>query len=193
VKLFTCGPSVYRPQHIGNYRTFFFEDILQRYLQYCRYEVQREINYTDIEDKSIGEAQQKGIGIDELTKPVEHRFIETCRRLALRLPDMIPRSSTSVATAAAIIARLIDTGNAYRHGVNIYFDPTTFEGFGKLFGLDMRRWPKKKFDSVKIHIPDGGGIGAILFSGTATEKEIRCGGTEKSAEAAVHGTYRIRP
>src|SRR5690554_3674873 len=56
VKLFTCGPSVYRRPHIGNYRTFLFEDLLQRYLEYLGYRVERVINFTDVEDKAIAEA-----------------------------------------------------------------------------------------------------------------------------------------
>ena len=60
VKVFTCGPSIYRRPHIGNYRTFLYEDILVRYLEYSGYRVKRIINLTDIEDKSIEEAQSRG-------------------------------------------------------------------------------------------------------------------------------------
>ncbi|NMC58365.1 MAG: arginine--tRNA ligase, partial [Candidatus Methanofastidiosa archaeon] len=59
VKIFTCGPSIYRKPHIGNYRTFIFEDILQRYLEYLGYNVTRLMNFTDIEDKAIEEAKTK--------------------------------------------------------------------------------------------------------------------------------------
>lgn len=144
VKLFTCGPSVYRPQHLGNYRTFFYEDILHRYLEYLNYDVLRVLNYTDIEDKSIAEAQHKGLTPEQLTAPIEEKFVEDCDYLSIRLPPEIPRSSTSVETAAAIIAVLRDKGHAYGHGRDFYFDPLTFEGFGRLFRLDMSKWPGKK-------------------------------------------------
>jgi len=68
VKMFTCGPSIYRKPHIGNYRTFIFEDILQRYLEYLEYDVIRLLNFTDIEDKAIDEAKSKGVTVNELTK-----------------------------------------------------------------------------------------------------------------------------
>ena len=67
VKMFSCGPSIYAPPHIGNYRTFIWEDLLQRYLEYLGYEVKRGINLTDIEDKAIEEAQERGVTVGELT------------------------------------------------------------------------------------------------------------------------------
>ncbi len=144
IKLFTCGPSVYKPQHLGNYRTFFYEDILERYLEHLGYDVERVLNYTDIEDKSISQARNEHKQVDQITEPVEQQFTEDCSYLFLRLPHLIPRSSTSVETAVAIIQRLMEKGHAYRHESDIYFDPLTFDGFGKLFGLDMSQWPKEK-------------------------------------------------
>lgn len=144
LKLFTCGPSVYRLPHLGNYRTFFFEDILQRYLEHISFRVDRVINYTDIEDKSLDEAKRTGTSVTKITEPVEAQFTSDCEYLSIRLPEFIPRSSTSVETSVSIIQKLLDQGNAYRYDDDIYFDPLTFEGFGKLFGLDMRKWPKEK-------------------------------------------------
>ncbi|MFW6171537.1 MAG: hypothetical protein ACODAD_13690 [Planctomycetota bacterium] len=70
VKLFTCGPSVYRRQHLGDYRTHLYEDVLHRYLRYLGFEVERVINFTDVEDKAIGLAWRKGISLAELCRPV---------------------------------------------------------------------------------------------------------------------------
>jgi cysteinyl-tRNA synthetase len=144
VRIFTCGPSVYRTPHIGNYRTFLYEDILQRYLELLGYRVKRVINFTDVEDKAIQEAEEKGITLDRLTGPVIEQFHRDCERLHIKLPSSIPRSSTSVAEAAMVIKILLDKGVAYRHGRNIYFDPLKYPKFGELFGLDMARWPGKK-------------------------------------------------
>ncbi len=144
VRIFTCGPSVYRKPHIGNYRTFLYEDILQRYLELLCYRVKRVINFTDVEDKAIQEAEEKGITLDELTRPVIEQFYRDCKNLHIKLPSSIPRSSTSVAEAAGLIKILLDKGMAYRHGGNIYFDPLKYPRFGELFGLDMTKWPRKK-------------------------------------------------
>jgi len=153
VMMFTCGPSVYRTQHIGNYRTFFYEDILQRYLEYLDYSVDRLINYTDIEDKSIDEAGQKGISLQALTRPIEERFVRDCRFLGIRLPQCIARSSASVDTAVEIIQYLVDKGHVYAYGPDFYFDPLTVDDFGRLYGLDMSRWPKKKIRFSKDTYP----------------------------------------
>jgi len=153
VKLFTCGPSVYRRQHLGNYRTYLFEDVLHKYLSYLGVRVERVINFTDIEDKAIEEARREGVDVAELREPVEQAFFEECRRLGIRLPDTIPRATTSVEEAVALIQRLLDRGHAYRLDGEIFFDPLTYDGFGRLFGLDMRRWPKKKVHFRKDTYP----------------------------------------
>lgn len=144
VKMFSCGPSIYRRPHVGNYRTFAWEDVLQRYLEYLGYEVQRAINLTDIEDKALEEAKNDSRSVEELTGAVARRFFDEAGSLGIKLPENMPRSSTSVTQAAAIIRKLLESGFAYRHGNNIFFDPLKFEGFGKLFRLDMSKWPKTK-------------------------------------------------
>lgn len=144
VKLFTCGPSVYRRQHLGNYRTYLFEDVLHRYLQYLGLKVERVINFTDVEDKAIGEARQKGVGLADLRRPVEAAFFKECELLGIHLPDTIPRASTSVDAAVDLVRRLVERGHAYWHQGEVFFDPLTYDGFGRIYGLDMDRWPKKK-------------------------------------------------
>ena len=144
VKLFTCGPSIYRRPHVGNYGTFLFEDILQRYLEYLGYDVRRVINFTDLEDKAIDEAREKGLTVQEVTEAVAEEFFKDAALLKLKLPDSIPRSSASVDKAVELIKKLVEKGYAYRHGKDIFYDPLKFKGFGKLFGLDMSRWPEKK-------------------------------------------------
>ncbi|MEN6441793.1 MAG: class I tRNA ligase family protein [Syntrophobacter sp.] len=144
VKMFSCGPSIYRRPHVGNYRTFIWEDALQRYLEYLGYDVRRVLNFTDVEDKAIEEARQDGKAVGELTGAVADRFTAEARMLGIKLPEKIPRSSTSVQQAAALISRLLASGHAYRYEGNIFFDPLKFKSFGKLFRLDMSRWPREK-------------------------------------------------
>jgi cysteinyl-tRNA synthetase len=145
VKFFTCGPSIYDRPHIGNYRTFLYEDILQRYLEYLGYDVDRLINFTDVEDKAIERARETGTTVERLTEPIAERFHRDCELMRIKLPsEEIPRSSTSVDQAVVLIRQLLEKGYAYRHGDDIFYDPLKFRGFGKLFGLDMTRWPEKK-------------------------------------------------
>lgn len=144
VKMFTCGPSIYRRPHIGNYRSFVWEDVLQRYLEYQGYRVDRVLNFTDVEDKAIEEGGREGISVAALTEPVAERFHQEADLLSIKLPSFIPRSSTSVDEAVRLIQTLLEKGMAYWHEGDIFFDPLRFEGFGKLFRLDMSRWPKEK-------------------------------------------------
>ncbi|HYA40535.1 MAG TPA: class I tRNA ligase family protein [Syntrophobacteraceae bacterium] len=143
-KMFSCGPSIYSPPHIGNYRTFMWEDVLQRYLEYQGYEVKRVINLTDIEDKAIEEAQERGMSVGTLTGAIAERFVEEAGRLRIKLPEPMPRSSTSVKQAVNLIRKLLDKGCAYELKGDIFFDPLKFKGFGKLFRLDMSKWPKNR-------------------------------------------------
>jgi cysteinyl-tRNA synthetase len=144
VKMFTCGPSIYQRPHIGNFRSFLWEDVLQRYLEYSGYEVERVLNFTDVEDKAIAEAKKEGTTLTELTNSIASKFFEDARILRLKKPTYNPRSSTSVDEAVDLIKILLEKGYAYWDKGDIFFDPLKFRDFGKLYRLDMSKWPKKK-------------------------------------------------
>jgi len=148
VKMYTCGPSVYLLPHIGNYRTFLFEDILHRYLEYTGYGVERVMTITDVEDKAIAEARKEEKTVEELTDKNIKIFLEELGRLKAKIPEHIPRSSTTVDKAVYLLEVLLRKGYAYWYNHsgrrNVYYDPLKFKGFGELYGLDMRKWPKKK-------------------------------------------------
>jgi cysteinyl-tRNA synthetase len=141
VTMFTCGPSVYQKAHIGNFRTFAFEDIVVRYLEYLGCTVTRGMNLTDIEDKAIAEARVKGMSVRRLTEHHIREFLGEMKALRIKVPDYLPRASECVPQAVALIKKLLDMKRAYWHGGNVYFAPLSFPGFGKLYGLDMSRWP----------------------------------------------------
>lgn len=144
VTIFTCGPSVYQRSHIGNFRTFLFEDLLVRYLEFSGYRVTRGMNFTDVEDKAIEESEREGIGLKELTDRNIAAFMHEMALLRIKRPDFLPRASECVKQAVSLIKRLLDIGAAYRSGGDIYFDPLKARRFGELYGLDMSKWPKRK-------------------------------------------------
>ncbi len=144
VTVFTCGPSVYQRAHIGNFRTFLFEDVLVRYLKYSGYSAVRGMNLTDIEDKAIIEAVKKKMTLKNLSEKNIREFVAEMRLLRMRIPDYLPKASGSVDEAVEIIGQLLERKIAYRHNGNVYFDPLKFPGFGKLYGLDMSKWPEEK-------------------------------------------------
>ncbi len=145
--IFTCGPSVYQRAHIGNFRTFLFEDFLARYLKYSGYTVKRGMNFTDIEDKAIREASKRNITVNRLTEKNIREFIQEMKLLNMKFPDYLPRASEHVDAAVALILKLLERRIAYWYNGNVYYDPLKFPTFGKLYGLDMSRWPlqKKRF------------------------------------------------
>jgi len=148
VKMYTCGPSTYQRSHIGNYHTFLFEDILQRYLEYSGYKVTRLITLTNVEDKAIKEAEKEQVTVEELTSRNEQVFFRDFELLRIKRPDYNVRSSTIVDQAVDLIKVLMEKGIAhkytYENAENVYYDPLKFKGFGKLAHLDMKKWPKTK-------------------------------------------------
>ena len=152
VRLVTCGPSIYQLPHIGNYRTFVFEDILHRYLEYLGYKVERVLTITDLEDKALAEAEKQNIPLKQLTDDNLKKFVEELKKLKFKIPDFMQRSSNTVEQAVNLIEILLEKGYAYwyihKGRTNVYFDPLKFDGFGKLFQLDMSKWPRKK---IRFH------------------------------------------
>ena len=152
VKMFNCGPSIYQLPHIGNYRTFVFEDILYRYLEYLDYKVERVLTITDLEDKALAEAEKQNIPLKQLTDDNIKKFVEELKKLKIKIPDFMQRSSTTVEQAVNLIEILLEKSYAYwythKGRTNVYFDPLKFDGFGKLFRLDMSKWPKTK---IRFH------------------------------------------
>lgn len=144
VKMYTCGPSIYQLPHIGNYRTFLFEDVLLRYLEYFGFKVERTLFITDVEDKAIAEAQKENTTLKVLTERNTSTFLQEFENLRVKKPTYIPRSSTSINDAVQIIEMLLKKGYAYKHDGSVYFDPLKIKDFGGLYRMDMTRWPKKR-------------------------------------------------
>lgn len=144
VKMFTCGPSIYQRPHIGNYRTFLFEDVLQRYLEYLGHRVIRTFNITDIEEKSIREAHKREMDVLVMTQKLTDAFSEEMKLLKIKPPTYNPKSSTSVEQAVKLTEELLKRGHAYWYKGNVYFDPLTLEVYGRLARIDKSKLQGKK-------------------------------------------------
>ncbi len=110
--------------------------------------MERVITITDVEDKAIAEAEKEQTNVEELTDRNIKTFLEELGKLRGKIPEHIPRSSTTVDQAVHLIEILLRNGYAYWYDHsgrrNVYYNPLKFKGFGKLYGLDMSKWPKKK-------------------------------------------------
>jgi cysteinyl-tRNA synthetase len=144
VGIYTCGPSVYQYAHIGNFRTFVFEDVLVRYLRYKGYNVKRVMNLTDIEDKSIAIARKEGKPISELTQYYSKVFFEDMDTLELVPADVFPKATEHVPEIIDIIKKMMENGYAYRgKDGSVYYDISKFKDFGKLSHLKLKAGKKK--------------------------------------------------
>jgi cysteinyl-tRNA synthetase len=148
VKMYTCGPSTYLRPHVGNYRTFLFEDVLQRYLEHLGYRVTRLMTLTDVEDKALAQARKDKVSVEELTRRNEEVFFSDSDFLKMKVPDYTVKASAVVDQAVKLVETLVKNGFAYWHTHdaerNAYFEPSKFARFGKLAKLDMSKWPVKK-------------------------------------------------
>ncbi len=137
VKFYMCGPTVWDFAHIGNFRSFTFADILQRYLKFKGYDVTYVMNLTDVDDRIINESAKKGITIDEMTAPFIVAFNEDMAVLGNQTPDVQPRATEHIEEMIEIIQKLLDNGKAYESDGSIYFRITAFPDYGKLSKIDF--------------------------------------------------------
>ena len=114
VRIYSCGPTVYGPAHIGNFRSFLFADILVRFLRYRGLEVTWVMNVTDVDDKIIRGANDAGVSIGELAERWLERFLADARALRMTQPDVLPRATEHVDPMVTLIQALLEKGHAYR-------------------------------------------------------------------------------
>ena len=136
VRMYSCGPTVYGPSHIGNFRSFLFADLLRRYLERSGLKVTWVMNITDVDDRIIANLAQAGGTLDELTAPHIARFIEDLDMLRVTPRDVMPRATQHIPEMAALIARLLDKGHAYRtDDGSVFFRISSWPEYGKLARL----------------------------------------------------------
>jgi cysteinyl-tRNA synthetase len=135
VGLYTCGPTVYDHAHIGNFRAYVWEDLLRRTLEFSGLGVRHIMNLTDVDDKTIRGAGERGMSLDEYTQPYIDGFFEDVRALNLRPAQLYPRATRHVPEMLELISRLRDKGHTYESRGSIYFRIASFPAYGRLSGL----------------------------------------------------------
>ena len=132
VEMYTCGPTVYHFAHIGNLRSYIMEDVLEKYLRYAGYGVNRVMNITDVghlasdadtgEDKMLKGAKRENKSVMDIAKFYTDAFFDDCRKLNIKRPDVVQPATGLIDDYIKIISKLVDTGYAYLAGGNVYFD-----------------------------------------------------------------------
>jgi cysteinyl-tRNA synthetase len=138
VHLYTCGPTVHDFAHIGNFRTFLWEDLLRRFLKFSGYQVLQVMNITDVDDKTIRKAIGKGVSLGEYTEQFTEGFFEDARTLRMEPAEVYPRATQHVPEMISLIERLLEKGIAYERDGSVYFRISGFPSYGRLSGAHTR-------------------------------------------------------
>jgi cysteinyl-tRNA synthetase len=137
VRMYTCGPTVYDYAHIGNFRTYIFEDILRRWLKFKGFKINQVMNITDIDDKTIKGSNDEGIALNEYTKKFTDAFFSDLDTLRIEHAEHYPRATEHIVDMIALIEKLLQMGVAYVAEDGIYFSIQKFPKYGRLSGFNI--------------------------------------------------------
>ncbi|HXT76572.1 MAG TPA: cysteine--tRNA ligase [Candidatus Eisenbacteria bacterium] len=137
VGMYTCGPTVYDYAHIGNYRTFVFQDILRRFLKLRGFKLNHVMNLTDVDDRIITRAAEAGVGIQDYTQKFVQAFFDDCKTLSIEEPEHWIRATDHIDDMVALIQRLQQKSYTYSGEGSIYYRIAKFPDYGKLSKIDV--------------------------------------------------------
>ena len=138
VRMYSCGPTVYNYVHIGNLRTFAFQDVLRRHVRHSGWRLRHVMNITDVEDKIIAAASAAGVPIGEYTAQYVEAFFEDCAHLRLERPEVVPAATDHIPQMIGLVQRIAKAGHAYEVDGSTYFRISGLPSYGKLSRLDSR-------------------------------------------------------
>jgi cysteinyl-tRNA synthetase len=154
VLYYTCGPTVHDFAHIGNFRTFVFQDVLKRWLEDKGFKVKHVMNITDVDEKTIERAARKKIPLSQLTGKYEKAFFEDLDCLNIKRADLYPRVSDNIDVIAGMVKGLYDRGHAILdEDGSYYYDINTFKDYGRLSGKAPRRRIRAKMPREDYNAP----------------------------------------
>ena len=137
VRVYSCGPTVYGPAHIGNFRSFLFDDLLVRYLRYRGFRVTWVMNVTDVDDRIIKGARAEATTIGELSERYRKMLVSDMQALGITMPDFMPKATENIPQMVELIQKLLDGGYAYRtDDGSIFFRIASWPEYGRLARLD---------------------------------------------------------
>ena len=137
VTMYTCGPTVYDYAHIGNYRTFIFQDILRRFLKLRGFRLTHVMNLTDVDDRIIANAAAKNVSIRDYTEKFAQAFFDDCKALSIESPERWVRATDNIDAMVALIQRLQEKTYTYPSEGSIYYRIAKFPDYGKLSKIDV--------------------------------------------------------
>ena len=173
VTIYTCGPTVYNYAHIGNYRTYIFEDLLRRALKFFGWKVTQAMNLTDVDDKTIKGAIRDKVTLDEFTKPFKEAFFKDLTTLGIERVEYYPAATEYIEQMIELIQQLMDKGVAYQGADgSVYYAISKFPRYGSLSHLNLDELKAGASDRVasdeydKDHVAD-----FVLWKGYDPERD----------------------
>jgi len=137
VRMYTCGPTVYDYAHIGNYRTFVFQDILRRFLKLRGFKMKHVMNLTDVDDRIIANSAAAGVSIRDYTEKYAQAFFDDCKTLSIEAPEHWIRATDHIDDMVKLIARLQEKSYTYPSEGSIYYRIAKFPHYGRLSNIDV--------------------------------------------------------
>jgi cysteinyl-tRNA synthetase len=137
VRMYSCGPTVYDYAHIGNFRTFVFQDILRRFLNSRGFNITQVMNLTDVDDRIIANAAAAGVSIRKYTEKFAQAFFDDCKTLSLEAPEHWTRATDNIDSMVRIIEKLREKSFTYESEGSIYYRISKFPDYGKLSNIDV--------------------------------------------------------
>ena len=180
VRIYSCGPTVYNPAHLGNFRTFLFADLLRRALRFHGWNVRQVMNITDVDDKIIKRAAEQKKTITQVTEPVTAIFHADREYLRIEPAEEYPKATSYIPQMIALVERLIERGLAYQaDDRSVYFAIDRFPEYGRLSRLDRREVRPAR-------------ASRRTTTRRRTRRTSRCGSrrSPKTKRPAPHGTRR---
>src|SRR5437764_14762199 len=150
VGMYVCGPTVYKPSHIGHMVGPVIFDTVKRYLTYAGYQVNFVVNITDVDDKLIVRARELGTTVRDLAERMTADYVDCLKKLNVTGIDRMPRATEHIVEMLAMIGGLIEKGFAYPAGGDVYFDITRDDDYGKLCNRD----PEQLEAGARIEVSD---------------------------------------
>ncbi|MBP9701731.1 MAG: cysteine--tRNA ligase, partial [Candidatus Pacebacteria bacterium] len=137
VGMYHCGPTVYDTAHIGNLRTYVFNDVLRRSFEYLRYEVKQVMNITDVDDKTVKNSQAQGIRLDVFTKKYTDLFLSDLEKLNIEKPHLLPLATEYIKEMVEMIGALLEKNIAYVSNDGVYMSIGLVKNYGALAGIKL--------------------------------------------------------
>jgi cysteinyl-tRNA synthetase len=150
IGMYLCGPTVYKPSHIGHMVGPVIFDTVKRFLTYLGYEVTFVVNITDVDDKLIVRARELNVSVKDLAERMTADYLDCLAKLNVTSIDRMPRATEHIPEMIEIMRGLIDKGHAYAAGGDVYFDVTRDEDYGKLCNRD----PEQLQAGARIEVSD---------------------------------------